>query len=107
MLFILRTPEFSELMKENERLMVKFMEAEEGSRALFLTGSGTSAMEAAVMNLFTKQDRLLIVNGGSFGAILHYPIAIGFFVVAVGVVIVSLLNQRKINKAETANAGME
>ena len=63
-----RTPEFSELMKENERLMVKFMEAEEGSRALFLTGSGTSAMEAAVMNLFTKQDRLLIVNGGSFGA---------------------------------------
>lgn len=25
-------------------------------------------MEAAVMNLFTRQDRLLIVNGGSFGA---------------------------------------
>ena len=63
-----RTPEFSALMKENEELMVRFMKAEEGSRALFLTGSGTSAMEAAVMNLFTKEDRLLIVNGGSFGA---------------------------------------
>ena len=63
-----RTPEFSALMKENEALMTEFMKAEEGSRALFLTGSGTSAMEAAVMNLFTKEDRLLIVNGGSFGA---------------------------------------
>ena len=47
--------------------------------------------------------------GGNFGAIIHYPIAIGFFVVAVAVVIVSLLNQRKINKAEASNAaaGME
>lgn len=63
-----RTPEFSALMKENEALMTEFMEAEEGSRALFLTGSGTSAMEAAVMNLFTGEDRLLVVNGGSFGA---------------------------------------
>ena len=53
--------------------------------------------------------RFMDLNGGDFGAILHYPIAIGFFVVAVGVVIVSLLNQRKINKAEASNAaaGME
>lgn len=63
-----RTPEFSALMKENEQLMTEFMEAEDGSRAVFLTGSGTAAMEAAVMNLFTEQDRLLVVNGGSFGA---------------------------------------
>lgn len=62
-----RTPEFSALMKENERLMIQFMKAGEGSRAIFLAGSGTAAMEAAVMNLFTKEDRLLIVNGGSFG----------------------------------------
>jgi len=63
-----RTPEFSSLMKENERLMKQFMEAEENARAVFLTGSGTAAMEAAVINLFTKEDRLLVVNGGSFGA---------------------------------------
>ena len=53
--------------------------------------------------------RFMDLNGGNFGAIIHYPIAIGFFVVAVAVVIVSLLNQRKINKAEASNAaaGME
>lgn len=62
-----RTPEFSELMKENERMMLSFAGAGEGARAIFLTGSGTAAMEAAVINLFTKQDRLLVVNGGSFG----------------------------------------
>ena len=50
--------------------------------------------------------RFMDLNNGNFGAILHYPIAIGFFVVAVAVVIVSLLNQRKINKTEKANANM-
>ena len=50
--------------------------------------------------------RFMDLNGGNFGAILNYPIAIGFFVVAVAVVIVSLLNQRKINKTEKANANM-
>lgn len=63
-----RTPEFSGLMKENESLMRRFMGAGEDARTLFLTASGTAAMEAAVMNLFTEQDRLLVVNGGSFGA---------------------------------------
>lgn len=55
-------------MKENERLMKQFTGASEDARAVFLTGSGTAAMEAAVMNLFTERDRLLVVNGGSFGA---------------------------------------
>ena len=63
-----RTPEFSAIMKENERLMKQFTGAPEDARAVFLTGSGTAAMEAAVMNLFTERDRVLVVNGGSFGA---------------------------------------
>ena len=46
-----RTPEFSEVMLENERLVLSFAQAPAGSRAVFLTGSGTAAMEAAVMNL--------------------------------------------------------
>ena len=50
--------------------------------------------------------RFMDLNNGNFGAILHYPIAIGFFVVAVAVVIISLLNQRKINKTEKSNANM-
>ena len=63
-----RTAEFSEVMLENERLMLKFAGAPEGSRAVFITGSGTASMEAVVMNLLTPEDKALVVNGGSFGA---------------------------------------
>lgn len=63
-----RTPDFSELMKENEAMMLEFAQAGAGARCVFLTGSGTAAMEAAVINVFTQRDRLLVVNGGSFGA---------------------------------------
>ena len=62
-----RTPEFSEVMLENERLMKKFAKATEDSRVVFMTGSGTASMEAAVMNVFNENDNVLIVNGGSFG----------------------------------------
>lgn len=62
-----RTAEFSELMLENERLMKKFAGAPEGARAVFITGSGTASMEAVVMNVLTPKDRVLVVNGGSFG----------------------------------------
>ena len=63
-----RTAEFSEVMLENERLMLKCAGAPEGSRAVFITGSGTASMEASVMNLLAPDDRALVVNGGSFGA---------------------------------------
>ena len=63
-----RTAEFSEVMLENEWLMLKFAGVPEGSRAVFITGSGTASMEASVMNLLTPEYRALVVNGGSFGA---------------------------------------
>lgn len=62
-----RTSEFSEIMFENERLIKKFANAGNNSRAVFITGSGTAAMEAAVINAFSEKDKLLVVNGGSFG----------------------------------------
>lgn len=62
-----RTPEFSEVMFENERLVKEFAKAEENARVVFITGSGTASMEASVMNVFTPEDKVLIVNGGSFG----------------------------------------
>ena len=60
-----RTPEFSKI----------FLEAREGLKKLFgtrndvliLASSGTGAMEAAVANLFSPGDKVLIVNGGKFG----------------------------------------
>jgi len=63
-----RTAEFSETMLDNERLVRKFAKASDDSRVLFMTCSSTGSMEAVVMNCFTKEDKLLVVNGGSFGA---------------------------------------
>lgn len=62
-----RTPEFSAVMLENEKLMKKFAKAGEDARVVFITGSGTASMEAAVMNVFDETDKVLVVNGGSFG----------------------------------------
>lgn len=63
-----RTAEFSALMKENEALIRSLSGAPENSRAVFITGSGTASMEAAVANVLTPEDKALVINGGSFGA---------------------------------------
>jgi len=60
-----RTPQFNKV----------FEEAREGLKALFgtkgdvlmLASSGTGAMEAAVSNLFSPGDKVLVINGGKFG----------------------------------------
>ena len=62
-----RTPEFSALMLDNERMILKYAKAPEGSKAVFMTNSSTGSMEAAVMNCFTGEDRVLVIDGGSFG----------------------------------------
>lgn len=62
-----RTEEFSKIMKENEKMICSLAEADDKSKALFLTGSGTSGMEATILNCFSKEDKVLIINGGSFG----------------------------------------
>ena len=62
-----RTPEFSAVMLENEKLVLKFAKAPAGSRVVFLTGSGTASMEATVMHTLSPADKALVINGGSFG----------------------------------------
>ena len=62
-----RTNEFSAVMKENEELLCKFFDAPADSRVVFMTGSGTASMEGGIMNFFTPNDKVLVVNGGSFG----------------------------------------
>lgn len=62
-----RTSEFSEMMLENERLIKKFAHATEDSKVVFLTSSGSGGMETAIMNCLSKNDKALVVNGGSFG----------------------------------------
>lgn len=62
-----RTAEFSATMLENEKFMLEYSKAPEGSKAVFMTCSSSGSMEAIVMNCFTKEDKLLVINGGSFG----------------------------------------
>lgn len=62
-----RTSEFSKLMLDTDRLLKKFIGTTETSDTVYLTGSGTAAMEATIINCFSKEDTLLIINGGTFG----------------------------------------
>lgn len=62
-----RTPEFSGIMLENEEMFKASIHAQGDAKTVFLTASGTAAMEAAVMNCFTAEDKLLVINGGGFG----------------------------------------
>lgn len=62
-----RTAEFSEIMLENERLIKKFAHATQKSRVVFMTCSGSGGMETAIINTLSKDDKALVINGGSFG----------------------------------------
>ena len=53
-----RTPEFSAVMLENEMLMKKFAKAGDEARVVFITGSGTAAIEATVLNVFDKTEKV-------------------------------------------------
>ena len=63
-----RNSEFSDVTFACEKGLLEMCNAPEGSKVIFLTASGTAGMEAAVMNLLTKDDNALVVNGGGFGA---------------------------------------
>lgn len=62
-----RTQEFSETILENEAFMKEFVNAPDNAKVVFITGSGTASMEAVIMNVFTAKDKLLVIDGGSFG----------------------------------------
>lgn len=62
-----RTSEFSDIMIENEKFILEYSKAKPNSKAVFLTCSSTGSMEAVIMNCFSKTDKVLVINGGSFG----------------------------------------
>lgn len=60
-----RTSEFADIFgKVREKLKLVFGTKED---VLILSGSGTAAMEAAVVNTLSQGDKVLIVNAGKFG----------------------------------------
>lgn len=62
----MRTAWFSQLMKENEQMLLDMIGCR-GGRVMFFTASGTGAMDAVVENYVAALGRALVIDGGSFG----------------------------------------
>lgn len=60
-----RTPQFQALFEEVRQGLKTLFQTR--SEVLTLATSGTGAMEAAVVNLFSRGDEVISVNGGKFG----------------------------------------
>ena len=62
-----RDADFSKINQNIAWNIKCLLNAPESAGTVLLTASGTGAMEATVMNLFNASDKLLVINGGSFG----------------------------------------
>lgn len=62
----MRTAWFSQLMKENERMLLDAIGCRDG-KVMFFTSSGTGAMEAIVENFVAARGSAYIIDGGTFG----------------------------------------
>lgn len=62
-----RTKEFSDIVLNSVEKMKKLLKTKEDTKIVYITGSGSAAMESAVSNSFDETDRLLIIDGGTFG----------------------------------------
>ena len=60
-----RSSEFSNLVKSSMCGLSNLLGNPD--RLIYLTSSGTGAMEAVVDNLFYASDKVLVINGGTFG----------------------------------------
>ena len=61
-----RNDEFSQTVLSASAGLKRLLFNENGE-IILLTCSGTGAMEATIMNCFTKEDSLIVIDGGSFG----------------------------------------
>lgn len=63
-----RTDDFSQLNLETDRMLKDLICTSEKSNIIYLTASGTAAMEATVMNCLSPgEDEVLVIEGGTFG----------------------------------------
>ena len=60
-----RTPQFSKVFDEAREGLKKLFGTK--NDVLMLASSGTGAMEASIANLFSPNDKVLVINGGKFG----------------------------------------
>lgn len=62
-----RTKEFSNIVLNSAEQLKKLLKTNTDTKIVYLTASGSAAMESIVSNAFDTKDKLLIVNGGTFG----------------------------------------
>ena len=62
-----RSDNFSSLVKDNLYKLSILLEADYLSRIIYITASGTAAMEAVITNCINKKDKAIVINGGTFG----------------------------------------
>lgn len=62
-----RTNEFSTLVKDTLKRLSNLLGNDEEDSLIYISGSGTAAMEASVENCVSGKDKVLVINGGSFG----------------------------------------
>src|SRR5437762_4225628 len=60
-----RTPQFNKVFEEARQGLKKLFGTK--NDVLMLASSGTGAMEAAVSNLFSPGEKVLVIKGGEFG----------------------------------------
>jgi aspartate aminotransferase-like enzyme len=61
-----RNEYFSKIVLECKKDLLTLINAPKDSEVIFMTSSGTGAMEATIMNLLSKEDNAIIINGGGF-----------------------------------------
>lgn len=62
-----RTEEFGSMVKDNLKRISKLLNNNVENSLIYLTASGSAAMEAVVENCVTSKDKSLVINGGTFG----------------------------------------
>ncbi len=62
-----RTNEYSEIVKNSLNRLSELLGNPVENSLIYLSSSGTAAMEATVENCMTKEDKALVINGGAFG----------------------------------------
>lgn len=62
-----RTMEFSKIVLNIEEKIKKMVFTDISSKVALLTASGTGAMDSVICNCLDENDKVLIINGGTFG----------------------------------------
>lgn len=62
-----RTSTYGDLVLRNLARVASYLHLGKDGRVLYFAASGTGAMEATIDNCLTRQDKALVINGGTFG----------------------------------------